>query len=62
MKLSNKLSAKFSKHVNGEEMFFHKWIISDLTYNHFNKDHTIYNNLMENLDDAQLERSGFVFQ
>ena len=51
-------SAKFSKKVNGEENVFHKWVKSDFNYNHTN--HTIHNTIMQNLDDEQLEGSGFV--
>ena len=54
--------AKFSKLVNGEEIVFHKWVISDFNYNHTN--HTdraaSHNTLMQKLDDEQLEGSGFV--
>ena len=57
-------SAKFSKHINGEENVFHKWVKSDFNYNHTNHhtfpDHTIHNTLMQKLDDEQLEGSGFV--
>ena len=50
--------AKFSKIVNGEEVF-KRWIKSDLTYNNTQDTH---NTLMQKLDDEQLEGSGFVFQ
>ena len=53
---------KFSKYVNGEERVFHKGGKSDLKCNHSNEDHTIHNNLMEKLDDAQLEGSDVVFR
>ena len=52
--------AKFSKIVNGENVF-HKWVKSDFNYNHtqiaFGTQH---NTLMQKLDDEQLEGSGFV--
>ena len=51
--------AKFSKIVNGEEVF-KRWIKSDLTYNNTQQD--THNTLMQKLDDEQLEGSGFVFQ
>ena len=51
--------AKFSKIVNGEEVF-KRWIKSDLTYNNTQQD--THNTLMQKLDDEQLEGSGFMFQ
>ena len=51
--------AKFSKIVNGEENVFHKWVKSDLNYNHTYL--SVHNTLMQKLDDEQLEGSGFVF-
>ena len=52
--------AKFSKIVNGEEVF-KRWIKSDLIYNNSTQQE-IHNKLMQKLDDEQLEGSGFVFQ
>ena len=54
--------AKFTKIVNGDEVVFHKWVKSEINYNHFNEDHTIHNTLIQKLDDEQLEGSGFQFQ
>ena len=58
--------ANFSKIVNGEENVVHKWVKSDLYYNHmqstFGTNHTIHNTLMQKLDDEQLEGSGFVLK
>ena len=50
--------AKFSKYINGEEVVFRKWVKSDFNYNHTNEH--VQNTLMQNLDDEQLEGSGFV--
>ena len=52
--------AKFSRIVNGEKEVFKRWVKSDLNYNYLNQD--VLNNLMQNLDDEQLEGSGFQFQ
>ena len=56
--------AKFSKIVNGEEEVFKRWIKSDLIYNHLQSgtQQDTHNTLMQNLDDEQLEGSGFQFQ
>ena len=55
--------AKFSKIVNGEEVF-KRWIKSDLIYNHLQSgtQQDTHNTLMQKLDDEQLEGSGFQFQ
>ena len=55
--------AKFSKIVNGEEVF-KRWIKSDLIYNHLQSctQQDTHNTLMQKLDNEQLEGSGFVFQ
>ena len=50
--------AKFSKYGEEEEVVFHKWVKSDLNYNHTNLN--VHNSLMQKLDDEQLEGSGFV--
>ena len=52
--------AEFTKHVNGEEVVFHKWVKSDMNNNCFNEN--VHNMLLQNLDDEQLEGSGFQFQ
>ena len=60
--------AKFSKIVYGEENIIHKWVKSDFTYNHMQSTFgtqdsiraALHNTLMQNLDDEQLEGSGFV--
>ena len=54
--------AKFSKYINGEEVVFHKWVKSDLNYNHTRDSirAVLHNTLMQKLDDEQLEGSGFV--
>ena len=49
----------FSKYGNGEENVFHKWVKSDLTYNHTNLN--VHNTLVQKLDDEQLGGSGFLF-
>ena len=55
---------KFSKIGNGEENVFHKWVKSDFNYNHMQStsgtNHTIHNTLVQNLNDEQVEGSGFV--
>ena len=58
----------FGAFGNGEEVF-KRWIKSDLIYNHSNtaslashEDHTIHNKLMQNIDDLELEESGFRYQ
>ena len=51
--------AKFSKIVNGEEVF-KRWVKSVLNYNYLDQD--VHNASMQKLDDEQLEWSGFVFQ
>ena len=60
--------AKFSKIVNGEENVFHKWVKSKFNSNHMQSTFgtqdsiraALLNTLMQNLDDEQLEGSGFV--
>ena len=52
--------AKFSKIVNGEEVF-KRWIKSDLLYNNSTQKE-IHNKLMQKIDDEQLKGSGFQFQ
>ena len=56
--------ATFSKYINGqsfaEENVCHKCVKSDFNYNHTFLDHTIHNTFGQNLDDEQLEGSGFV--
>ena len=54
--------ANFSKHVNGEEHRFYKWVTSDLYYNHTNDHHTVHNTLIRKIEAEQLEGSGFEFQ
>ena len=49
--------AKFSKYGE-EENVFHKWVKSDVNYNHTQD--SIHKSLMQKLDDEQLEGSGFV--
>ena len=51
--------AKFSKIVNGEEVF-KRWIKSDLIYNNSTQQE-IHNKFMQKIDE-QLEGSGFQFQ
>ena len=46
--------------MNGDEQIFHKWVKSDFNYNHNNE--KVDTSLKQNLDDEQLEGSGFVFQ
>ena len=55
--------AKFSKIVNGKEVF-KRWIKSDLINNHLQSgtQQDTHNTLMQKLDDEQLEGSGFQFQ
>ena len=55
--------AKFSKIVNGEEVF-KRWMKSDLIYNHLpsGTQQDTHNTLMQKLYDEQLEGSGFQFQ
>ena len=52
--------AKFSKYTNGEEQLFFKWIKSDMLYNYTPTD--FHNSLMQQVDDEQLEGSGFQFE
>ena len=54
-------SAKFIKHINGEEEVFKRWIKSDLIYNSSTQQE-IHNKLMQKIDDEQLEGSSFQFQ
>ena len=54
--------AKFTKLLKGEEQVFHKWVMSDFNYNHSNDYYSIHNTIIQNLDDEQLEGSGFQFQ
>ena len=54
--------AKFTKLINGEEHKFHKWVKSDFNYNHYNDSYSIQNTSKQNLDDEQLEGSGFQIQ
>ena len=55
--------AKFLKYGE-EEVVFHKWVKSDFNYNHTNEHvrAALHNSIMEELDNEQLEGSGFVFQ
>ena len=57
--------AKFSNYKNGEERFFHKWVNSDIIYNHMKQDHakmSVHNTLMQKIDDEHLKGSGSVLQ
>ena len=51
--------AKFSKIINGEEVF-KRWVKTVLYYNYL--DQAVHNTLKQTLDDEQLEGSGFGFQ
>ena len=51
---------KVSNFFIGEEQVFHKWLKSNLIYNH--TDQNVHLLLMETFDDEQLEGSGFVLQ
>ena len=55
--------AKFSKYVNGEEVF-KRWIKSDLIHNHLQSgiQQDTHNTLIQKIDYLQLEGSGFQFQ
>ena len=53
---------KYTKLINGEEHKFHKWVKSDFNYNHYNDSYSIHNTSIQNLDDEQLEGSGFQIQ
>ena len=53
--------ARFTKIVDGEKEVFKKWGQSDLTYNHMQQE-DVHNTFMQELDDEQLEGSGFQFQ
>ena len=57
--------AKFSKIINGEEVF-KRWVKSDLKCNYLDQEAEgashVHNSLMQKLDDEQLEESGFQFQ
>ena len=35
--------ARFTKHINGEEQVFHKWIKSEIHYNYSNEYYSIQN-------------------
>ena len=52
--------AEFIKHINGEENKFHKCVKLDFNFDHTND--KVHNSLIQNLDDEQLEGSGFQFQ
>ena len=52
--------AKFSKIGVDEENVIHKWVKSDFNYNRAYEN--VHNSLIQNLDDEQLEGSGFQFQ
>ena len=52
--------AKFSKYGKGDKNVVHKWVKSDLAYNHMNQN--VHNTIMQKLDDEQLEGPGFVLQ
>ena len=52
--------AQFSKIVNGEDHFFHKWLKSKLNHSHIGQD--VHQLLIKKKDDGQLEVSGFVSQ
>ena len=54
-------SAKFIKHINGEQETFKRWIKSDLIYKNSTQQE-IHNTLMQKIDDEQLEGSGFRFE
>ena len=53
---------KFTKHINRGEHIFHKWVKSDFNYNHSNNQYSIRDTILQNLDDEQLEESGFKFR
>ena len=64
-KVTEKHLAKISEDVNGEEHSFHKWVKSDIIYNHMNQDytniHNTHNTLMDQLYEQAMEGSGFTF-